>query len=659
MDDTAAVTEATPAPAAEAPPLAAGPATIMIHNISLEEFERAVYSRQHEEASQLLLQALRRMKLGGVFIGYPPQPDLYRILYTRFCSAVVAMLADPAFGISQDGLDSFASEHAIMDIAFRQSGYGVSDHLLAQLAVNPAEGDLRKLKFQGGPQVVKFIVTYSLRSSLEMNFAETFARAPKVLFSVWAGMLSALLTIHPKAQDRREMLLGLHAVFEDLPTVSPAILPSLSDAYMYSSYALRRDKHDLKATVHRLFARFLAHHQVAMPRPDRVLGRRKIRHRRDKPVILVCAEWFGSLHAMYRCYAPIIRQLRERFHLVCMCRASSIDEIGKAEFDEWREVKEENLVLAELIAEIDAIAPDMIYYPSLGMALWWVITASIRLAPIQFMTLGHPASSRSPCMDYVVCEDGSIGDPALFSERIVTMPYGSARYVMRTDAPVPEPLLEDEPEVVRIAVPAMLCKLNARFMGALRDVAAAVAARGTSAQFHFFINMNGANLHQAAAEIREYLPTALIYERSHYGPYMDHLRRCHLHLSTFPFGGTNSNVDSMLLGIPVLAMEGDEPHERFDALQLRLVGLGDALIARTVEDYVARAVELIADHVARNRLRDHLLATDLRDLFYGEPPAHARGGFLTAVETIFEQHEAMQASDGRVFNTAPGVEMRA
>lgn len=648
-------------PGAETPP----PGIVMFHHVSLEQFEKAVYCREYEQASQLLLQALRRMKLGGEFIGYASVPALRTILYTRFCAAIVALLADPNFSISQEGFDHFASEHAIMDVAFRQSVFGTSDHLLAQMSSNPTDPtDATKLQVTNGPALVKFLLTYSMRSSFELNFEETFGKAPQVVFSLWAGMLSALLTLSPKAQDRHEKLLRMHTMFADV-VPSAAVLPSLSDAYMYTSYSLASDKHDTKATIHRLFARFLDHHKVPMPRVDKVLGRRKVKDRRDKPVILVCTEWFGSQHAMYRCYAPIVRQLRERFHLVGMSRASDIDDAGKAEFDEWREVKGENLVLADLIAEVAGIAPDMIYYPSLGMALWWVMLASIRLAPIQFMTLGHPASSRSPCIDYVVCEDGAIGDPALFSEKIVTMPFGSARYVMRTDTTLPETLHEDSPEVVRVAVPAMLCKLNARFMAALQRINIAVTGRqgggigGPSpaprVEFHFFINMGGANLHQAAAEIREYIPNALIYERAHYSAYMTNLRRCHLHLGTFPFGGTNSNVDSMLLGIPVLAMEGMEPHERFDAMQLRHAGLGDSLVLHDMDGYVARAVELITDHARRELLRDRLRAMDIGALFFGEPPPHAVGGFLTAVETIFEQHEQLQASVGRVFSTAPGV----
>lgn len=388
--------------------------------------------------------------------------------------------------------------------------------------------------------------------------------------------------------------------------------------------------------MHRLLAQMLRDRGVALPGPEDLAARSaSTRLSGVKPTMLICIEWFTSLHAMYRCYAPIIRQLRTKFRLVAMSRAMDIDAIGKAEFDEWHEVAAQDLVLDGLVQQIGRIAPDVIYYPSLGMAMWWVVLASVRLAPLQVMTLGHPASSHSPAMDVVLCDEGAIGDPALFTERIVEYPNGCARYLMRPDATFPEPLNEDAPETVHIAIPAMLCKLNAPFMATLRDIQ---AQAGRAVQFHFFVNMLGLNLHQAAREIRDWLPGSHIYERTHYNDYLQKLRQCHLHLCTFPFGGTNSNIDSMLLGIPLVALLGDEPHERFDAMMIRRAGLPETLVARTREDYIAEAVRLIGDDAARNALRDHLRAFDLDAEFFGEPPEGQRMAFVDAMWGVYEGH---------------------
>jgi hypothetical protein len=616
----------------EAPP--APPGMTMIHNVRLEEFEKAVYMREHEKAGGLLLSALRRLKTGGTFVGYTNDSRVQATLYTRFCAAVISLLADPQFTLSQDGFDLLASEHAVTDLLFRASAFETSDHLLAQ--ISSGNGDGTSMKVSDGAAVLKFLLTYSLRSSFALNFDETFRRSPQAIFALYAGMISPLLTIAVQAQERREALLGMHSIFADVKP-GDGVLSTLSDAYMYTSYGLRRDKHDAKATMHAMLARMLHERGVPIPTAKDLAERRENTIATgDKPTMLVCLEWFTSNHAMYRCYAPIIRQLRSRFRLVAMCIAASIDEQGKSEFDEWHEVNPVTLVLADLIGQINRIAPDVVYYPSVGMALWWVALASVRLAPVQVMTLGHPASSRSPAMDYVLCDEGAIGDPALFTEKIVEYPNGSARFIMRPDAVFPEPLAEDHPEVVRIAVPAMLCKLNATFMSTLRDIAAKAEAQSKKVEFHFFINMLGINLHQSAREIRDWVPESKIYERMHYTQYLEHLKTCHLHLCTFPFGGTNSNIDSMVLGVPLIALLGDEPHERFDAMMIRRARLPESLVAKTREEYADEAVRLITDDTARNALRDHLRTFDLQGEFFGDPPPEHRTAFVDAMVRCYE-----------------------
>jgi hypothetical protein len=308
--------------------------------------------------------------------------------------------------------------------------------------------------------------------------------------------------------------------------------------------------------------------------------------------------------------------------------------VAKLEFDEWHEVPTRDVDLGKLIRDVDALELDVIYYPSLGMALWWVALASLRIAPVQVMTLGHPASSRSPAMDYVIAEPECIGDPSLFTEEVIPIPFGSARFIMRADAAFPEPEWDPSPETVEVAVPAMLCKLNAPFMAVLRKIEETSTRK---VRFHMFINMNGLNLFQAAREIREWLPTSMVYERTSYTDYLGHLRKCQLHLCTFPFGGTNSNIDSMLLGIPVLTKEGLEPHERFDAMMIRRAGFDEFLVAKTVDEYVAKAVALIEHDDLRNNYHGHLLNTDLETLFFKEPPEEHRTAFVDAMDEAFKR----------------------
>jgi hypothetical protein len=611
---------------------------LTLENVNLEALERAIYARDYENASKMLLQTLQRLKVGASFIGLPVAADALRHSYTRVAAAIIAMMADPAMQMSLQGFEMLATEHATVDTLFRSSHLRNSDHLLMLLAANPDE-DRAKWRAEG-PQMVKFILTQSLASNMNLDHRAAFGQQPQTFFGLWCGMLAPLLVLTEKASERREMLLGLHDVFADC-VAGQTMLPCISDAYMYASYALRPDKHLMKRTIIDSMRRGLLQAYVEELTPEQVQQRRARRLQPGyRPTILVAVEWFGGQHAMYRCYAPIIRQLRQRYRLVAMSRAVDIDELGKAEFDEWHEVSSSGLVLGELVRRIIDMAPDMIYHPSLGMAMWWVALASLRLAPIQFMTLGHPSSSMSSTMDYLLCDDGAYGDPALAVERIVTYPNGSARYAPRTDVPVPDPVREASGDAVNIAVPAMLCKVSVPFLRVCRAIDEAAKAMGKVVRWHFFINMMGMNLLQAAREIREWLPDAMTYERSGYEGYMGHLRGCDINACTFPFGGTNSNIDAMLLGIMPVCMEGQEPHERFDAHMIRRAQLPDWLIAHSEAEYIAAMLRLIDDDAERRRIREHLLTFDLQGEFYGEPPDNR--AFARAVDLIYDQHEELQ-----------------
>jgi hypothetical protein len=195
--------------------------------------------------------------------------------------------------------------------------------------------------------------------------------------------------------------------------------------------------------------------------------------------------------------------------------------------------------------------------------------------------------------------------------------------------------------VVKIAVPAMVCKLNANFMRVLKRIRETAK---TPTEFHFFPNMTGLILHQTAKELREWVPGAYAYERTAYNQYLIYLNRCDVHLGTFPFGGTNSNIDSMKLGLPLVVMEGAEPFERMDAIMLRKIGLPEWCVAQTEDEYVAAAVRMIDDHAERIRLREFLLNAPIEEVFFSKCDDQHFGN---AMLHLYKNHEAIQASTER------------
>lgn len=620
-----------------------------IPNVKLERFEKAVNQRDYEGASQLLLEALRLLRCGAMFHGYPRDDRIAHILYSRLSASILSLFTDPRYMISPDGFRVFAAEHPIMDLVIRLSAFETSDHVLPSISENPDEEDRTKLKITNADMLVKFLLTYSLRSGFSLDFESTFKNNPQLLFSLWCGMLAPQLTTANTAHNRREVLLGLHHVFENVE-LTESVMPTLSDAYMYSSYGSRVDKHAMKGLTHRLFAAYILRKKFAVPTPREIRRRRRasldLWDKGGKPTLLVCIEWFTAQHAMFRCYAPIIRQLKKKFYIVGMGRINDTDSVGRAEFDEWHTVPGNGLEFGRVIDEVNKISPDVMYYPSLGMGVWWVALASVRMAPVQVMTLGHPASSQSPAMDYVLCDEGAIGDRGLFTEEIIEYPIGTGRYQMRPDAPDTDALREaktaqirktgSDATVMNVAVPAMVCKLNATFLQALKRIE---DGAGREVVFHFWVNMIGTPLLAAAYELRQWLKNVRVYERCDYPSYLQAISGCDLMLSTFPFGGTNSVIDALLVGVPVITLWGNEPHTRFDGQILHRALPSDALelIAKTPDEYVTKATDLLQFDSQRWQLRDRILAVDLLGEFYEPAPDYFDTTFVDAMGEAFHK----------------------
>ena len=165
---------------------------------------------------------------------------------------------------------------------------------------------------------------------------------------------------------------------------------TLVSSYMGCSYAEGESKHAIKRSFNRMLKR-LVETYVALPSfsADRELKMR--------PTMLVPVEAFGSRHAIYRCNALSMKQLRNKFNLVAIGGMASMDEISKQLFDDVIVFDEGAINLHDIVAGIGAVNPDLVYYPSLGMSTNWVTLSSVRLAPIQLMGLNHPATSKLIC----------------------------------------------------------------------------------------------------------------------------------------------------------------------------------------------------------------------------------------------------------------------
>ncbi|MDD1610256.1 MAG: hypothetical protein LUO95_06535, partial [Methylococcaceae bacterium] len=141
--------------------------------------------------------------------------------------------------------------------------------------------------------------------------------------------------------------------------------------------------------------------------------------------MLVVLEWFYSTHSVYRVLSKAIRKARDQFYLIGLGDATTIDDAGRAVFDEFIPKSDSGdipVLFHQLINIAEERDVQVLYMPSVGMTLYTMFLANFRFAPLQITTLGHSASTFAPQMDYFIIDEDFVGDEACFSEKVIKTP---------------------------------------------------------------------------------------------------------------------------------------------------------------------------------------------------------------------------------------------
>lgn len=588
-------------------------------DIRIEDLERAVYARDHDQAGRLLLQLLSGLasRRQGQFVRNDGEtrltPDEEQRIVTRIAGALLAMMADPSLQLSQAAYEALVARNGQAGDIFQYSGYRSSEHIWHLLAT-PMPGGGQTFS----EQALRKCLAISTLSSTPPEVIRGFPALPSfITVPALMGLLSNSNVLTSRASEARNEALQLGHLL-DTCTFSDSMAELSMLPWMLCSYGERTDKHEIKRHLNAALRRWMAAKAINIaPRPQPP--------ERDRPVLAVVLEWAHSNHAMLRCYGDTIRALRPHFHLVGVAARDRIDESVREMFDEVCEIPYDTTRMAEAVRAVEALAPDVMWYPSVGMALWAICLANLRIAPLQLMSIGHPATSHSPEMDCVLQMEGIDFDPACFSERAVVLPGNGATYRLYEGSEALPATVRENPEVIRIGIPAKLFKLSADFLAACREIA---AGANRPVEFHFFPNENGAAYVSCRQVIEQAVPGARVWPHSTYPQYMAWLNQCDIALGAFTFGNTNGAVDALLLQIPCVALDGPEAHQGSEQQLMRPVGLPEWLIARTRDDYIAAVLRLVNDDSERVALSNALEGRILQ---------------------VFEHDRALLPEHGRVF----------
>ena len=233
---------------------------------------------------------------------------------------------------------------------------------------------------------------------------------------------------------------------------------------------------------------------------------------------------------------------------------------------------------------------------------------ALRPAPVQVTWLGYPATTGLSSMQYRLTDEVADppGEPSCHTEELVRLPGGFCAYLPPSDAPpvVPPPCRERG--YVTFGSLHKLAKLNDTVLDLWTDLLRAVP---TARLLVFRDCLRGGVLDDFRQRFqrRGLGEDRVVLRHKVEGPggYLSVYRDVDVLLDTFPWGGHATACEALWMGVPVVTLLGDRHAGRMVASVLTQVGLAD-FIARTREEYLARATSLAADPERLGSLRSGL-----------------------------------------------------
>lgn len=598
------------------------------------KFERAIRAHESQPFDAVMSVLKGLLKETNALGGLLERGNSYQAMghwYTRLAASLTEYFVHPDNVLTLSQLHALCIHKQQIANIFAASGYGGTSHLASLMSSSRTSLEIPGKK---APVLLAATPLNGLTSEL-LDLAKTLS--PEVLLRLILGWLSERSVLTEAAENARTEILTWGPLIENVE-IEDSLIPSIAFAYMYCTYANSSEKHAIKKSLNKLLIGRMNAAGIAPPPVTHIV--------KERPRLLVIHERFQRQHAMFRCYAPWIAKLRDRFQLVALAEEDGIDE-GSADLFANIVKLPKGFTVADAVKTVIDIAPDIIFYPSIGMSYWVIMLSNLRLAAVQLMTPGHPATSGSEAIDYIYLP-GVKGDAIqkLHVEKIVVGPL-EIDFIPHSDLPekLPELLPESERQV-RVAVVSKVMKLSHRLMNICSRLSR--EARYPVA-FSFFPGERFASYDGLVSAIQALVPDAAVFPYQSYPNFLDQISKCDIALAAFPFGNTNSTIDTCLLGLPTVAHFGPEAPAQSDSIILQNAGFADWLVCQSDEDYYQTALSLINDP----KLRQSAIGEQDRDLIKQNlfpVDSEKVNPFPDVVMYLYKNHQRLMSADERVFN---------
>ena len=528
----------------------------------------------------------------------------------HFAEVFGKIFVDPVFQPPEPLLRRFLSANAAIANLFALSKFETSDLFLEKL-----------LEQQGAPQI-KGLVLYSARNKISLQLEEYFdsqASLSSLWYTHFFDLYTSALAGREAHQNFRNHLNFRHANLE-----FPRAISRMAYAATYID-----QKHD------RSFKELLN-----KSIKERYPVKRVFDERFQNTEIAVVSACWRPAHAVYKNQFAFIDSLRDSYRLTFFPLREGLDaslfhEVGKL-------LTPDGLDLEELEAQQFR----MIYFPDVGMSEHSVLMSNLRLAPIQACCYGHSVSTFGGEIDYYIVGE-QVEDVSLwrdnYSERLVCLP-GLGLINKAPDYTPSHPEKGQDRLLINCSWSAQKC--NSDILATLAQIVNRVQS---PLLFRFFIGAGGLRDNGYLPLVRD-IKSCLGEESvelipfASYPEYMKQLEAGHLALDSFHYGGCNTIIDSLFIGLPIISWMGTKWYNRVGGAQLRAIGLHE-LVVQDEQAYIDKACRLIDDADYRNQLVDELKSLKLLEtvLFDNSQAQH----FKRAIDYLMLHHQGLSQSRTR------------
>lgn len=551
-----------------------------------------------------------------------------------------SLLTHPDARIDDENFTKLIMMHEVIHTFLGLAGLNNTDALVEDIIRNNKKLSIGQQK--------KVALLLSMETELDIR------TIIKKLSPAYRGMtvsayMGALKIYNPHIYNNKVKLYDVSNSLETFRVETADDLKLILSPYFSCSYLAIENKHEVKRNINKAFRSFYdkrkKHISAARTQPITDLG---VTEDKTKPRILVLWEYFYTGHAMLRVWGPWVKALERDFTVLNIAEALYQ---SNAPEDYFANIYYYNTV-SDLFRISDAFQPDMLILPSVGMSFWGITASNLSLAPTQIQLLGHPATTLSDRIDFVHGPDVVLDEAAFPTDKLLSdklpLTYESRLTREEVAAMQPTHYQKGSGRPLKVSVIGSEIKICAPFVQLLQDIE---AKSDFDIEFSLSLGTMGMDTIYAERFFYERFKNLKYYGWQPYENYLASMLEADIVLNPFPFGHTNTLIDSLILGKPCIGLQGDEPASLTEKMILQEVGLVDQFSATSHEDYKAKFQKL-----AEKIRNGETTFFDRMEMFDKLHAPQTIPDYSSAMKWVYDNAETMKASPRKRFEIGEPIE---